>query len=166
MSAATTLPLRPETIRRERMIVLVSRLALAGIFIYAAIAKLRQPWQLFTLTIDSYQMHLPVAVTNLFAQTLPWFELALGVALLVGWKLRWFASVAALLLAAFFSVMLRAYFRGLVIDCGCFGPGEHLGPKTLLRDGSLFVFSLAVTWAAFRIERRNSSAQSSITIPA
>ncbi|HET9402298.1 MAG TPA: MauE/DoxX family redox-associated membrane protein [Candidatus Acidoferrales bacterium] len=146
--------------RRARVIVLIARLALAAVFVYAAIAKLRQPWQLFTMTIDSYQMHLPVSVVNLLAQTLPWFELALGVALFIGWKLRWFASAAAVLLATFFSVMLRAYYLGLTIDCGCFGPGEHLGVKTLLRDGSLFAFSAALAWAAFRMRRREMAAQS------
>ena len=160
MSATTTVSTPADLLRRERIIVLIARLALAAVFAYAAIAKLRQPWQLFTMTIDSYQMHLPVSAVNLLAQILPWFELVLGVALLVGWKLRWFASAAALLLAAFFSVMLRAYYLGLTIDCGCFGPGEHLGVKTLLRDGSLFAFSAALTWAAFRMRRREMAAQS------
>ena len=160
MSAATAMPMSAEVIRRERWVVLIARLALATVFIYAAAAKLRQPWQLFTMTIDSYQMHLPVAIVNLLAQTLPWMELAIGLALIIGWKLRWFAAIAALLLAGFFSVMLRAYLRGLVIDCGCFGPGERLGVKTLIRDGSLFAFSAALAVAAFHLQRKTRTAQS------
>ena len=34
---------------------------------------------------------------------------------------------------------------GLQIDCGCFGPGEALGPKTLARDFSMLVLAVAVT---------------------
>ena len=160
MSAATALPTHPSTVRRERWIVLAARLALAGVFLAAAIAKLRQPWQLFTMTIDSYQMHMPVAIVNLLAQALPWIELAIAMALIAGWQLRWFATIAAVMLAGFFSVMLRAYLRGLVIDCGCFGPGERLGVKTLIRDGSLFAFAAALSWAAFHIYRRDRLARS------
>ena len=45
--------------------------------------------------------------------------------------------VAAAILALFFSVMVVSYFRGAGIDCGCFGVGEPLTVKTLLRDGVL-----------------------------
>lgn len=156
MSVATAVSMSASGARKKRWILLAGRLGLAGIFIFAAIAKLRQPWQLFTMTIDSYQMNLPIGTVNFMARVLPWFELALGAALLLGWQLRWFATLSTLVLAAFFGVMLRAYFKGLVIDCGCFGPGEHLGPKTLLRDGSLFVASALVLWGAFRAARARS----------
>ena len=48
-----------------------------------------------------------------------------------------------------FALMVRTYSLGLEINCGCFGPGEQLGKKSLLRDGSLLAFSLAVTICAF-----------------
>src|ERR1700680_2857185 len=123
-------------------------MALAAVFLYAAYSKLRYPAMLFALTIDSFQL-LPAWAVSLVAHTLPWFELALGLLLLVGWPLRPVASLASLLLLVFFGVMVRTYARGLEIDCGCFGPGEQLGVKTLLRDGSLLALSLAVTIGAF-----------------
>ena len=49
--------------------------------------------------------------------------------------------------------MVRSYVVGLKIDCGCFGPGEALGPKTLARDGSLLALAIAVTVGAFRMRR-------------
>jgi hypothetical protein len=51
--------------------------------------------------------------------------------------------------------MIRSWAAGLKIDCGCFGPGEALGPKTLVRDGSLVALSIAVTIGAFVSRSRN-----------
>ena len=53
--------------------------------------------------------------------------------------------------------MVRTYMAGLEINCGCFGPGERLGPLTLLRDGSLLALGLAVTIGAFMLRRKNKS---------
>jgi hypothetical protein len=53
-------------------------------------------------------------------------------------------------------VMVRTYMAGLEINCGCFGPGERLGPLTLLRDGSLLALALAVTIGAFILRRKRS----------
>ncbi len=44
--------------------------------------------------------------------------------------------------------MLVSYFRGAGIDCGCFGVGEALTARTLIRDGSLLAAALALVWMA------------------
>ena len=119
------------------------RLLLGAVFIYAAYTKLRQSWLLFALSIDSYQM-LPEWAVYAVARTLPWFELTLGVLLVAGVWLRYLSVVATTILALFFTVMLVQYFRGVGIDCGCFGVGEALSAKTLLRDGALLAAALAL----------------------
>ena len=81
---------------------------------------------------------------------MPWLELLVGVLLLFGIQTRAAASVATALLAVFFTTLLVLYLRGFQGDCGCFGPGEPLGPKTLARDGALLALSIWVTWHAFR----------------
>jgi len=53
------------------------------------------------------------------------------------------------MLAVFFSLMVRAYAKGMQINCGCFGPGEVISWKTLLRDGSMLAAALALTWMSF-----------------
>ena len=116
---------------------------LGAVFIYAAYTKLRQSWLLFALSIDSYQM-LPEWGVYAVARTLPWFELTLGVLLVAGVWLRYLSVVATTILALFFTVMLVQYFRGAGIDCGCFGVGEALSAKTLLRDGALLAAALAL----------------------
>lgn len=141
-------------------LLLIGRLFLAVIFIYAAYTKMpwKQPSALFAMTIDSYQI-LPVWAVTLVAQFLPWFELAIGLFLLLGWPLRIVTTLGTLLLAGFFSLMVHTYALGLEINCGCFGPGERLGPKTLVRDGLLLALSLAVTIGAFLRHRQRSARQ-------
>ena len=133
----------------RRAALICGRLVLAAVFLWAAIAKLRDPWMIFAIELDA--MHImPAAMLEPAARIMPWFELVLGVLLIIGIQLRYVATVATALLIAFFSVLLVLYFRGFHGDCGCFGPGEQLGPKTLARDGALVLLSVWVTWESFR----------------
>ena len=137
------------------------RVALGAIFVYAAYAKLHfgGAWHFgdyhffFAMAIDSYKM-LPLGIVEWMARILPWFELALGVLLIVGAGLRWVGSVASGLLLVFIAAMTRAKILGLEINCGCFGNNEKLGTLTLLRDSSLLLLALAVTIGAFLIKKR------------
>jgi uncharacterized membrane protein YphA (DoxX/SURF4 family) len=131
-----------------RRVILILRLALGAVFIYAAWTKLRQPWLVFAMSIDSYQL-LPEWAVLALARTLPWLELLIGVLLAAGFKLRYTAAAASALLVFFFALMLRSYFKGQGIDCGCFGLGEAISPKTLVRDGSLLAAAVLLTVAAF-----------------
>ncbi len=135
-----------------RILTLLGRLALGGMFLYAAYTKLRQPWMLFAFSVNSYQL-LPEWAVVAVARTVPWLELGLGLLLIAGYGLRYAAAGASALLLLFFGVMLRSYFLGLGIDCGCFGLGEKLGVSTLVRDGFLVLLSVALAVLAFRIPR-------------
>lgn len=131
---------------------IVARLALAGVFDWAAYTKLRDPWMIFAMEIDA--MHIvPGAMVEFLARSMPWLELLIGVLLLLGIQTRVAASVATALLGVFFTTLLVLYLRGFQGDCGCFGAGEQLGPKTLARDGALLALSIWVTWHAFRGRR-------------
>jgi uncharacterized membrane protein YphA (DoxX/SURF4 family) len=122
-------------------VTLALRFMLGAVFMYAAYTKLRQPWLLFALSIDSYQL-LPEWMVYAVARTLPWLELLLGILLVAGVWLRYLSIVAASILGLFFTVMALSYFRGAAIDCGCFGVGEPLSAKTLVRDGLLLAGAL------------------------
>lgn len=132
----------------KRILVVLGRVALGAVFVYAAYTKLRQPWMLFAFSVNSYQM-LPEWAVTVAARTVPWLELVLGLLLIVGYGLQYVAAAASALFLVFFGVMLRAHFKGLGIDCGCFGIGEALSVRTLVRDGLLVLLSLALTVAAF-----------------
>jgi uncharacterized membrane protein YphA (DoxX/SURF4 family) len=133
----------------RKVVLTVARIGLAAVFLWAAYVKLREPWQLFAMSIDTLNL-LPEPAVLFLARVLPWTELVLGVVLLTGIKLRWSAVFATGLLLAFFGVMLRTYLAGIEAGCGCFGPGETLGPATLARDAALLAVSAWLTWEGFR----------------
>jgi putative oxidoreductase len=149
-------------------VTLVLRIALGAIFVYAAWTKLVHvqlrpfyieltPWQLFAMEVSGYEL-LPLKAVELVARTLPWFELLLGLLLIAGYWLRSAAAATALLLAGFFTLMVRAYARGLEIPCGCFGANDIISWKTLLRDGSLLAAALALVVLSI-LQRRESRSQ-------
>jgi uncharacterized membrane protein YphA (DoxX/SURF4 family) len=136
-----------------RPVFIAGRLALAAVFLWAAYTKLRDPWMIFAMEIDAMKI-VPGPMVEFIARTMPWFELLLGFLLVIGIQTRYVASAATALLVTFFSMLLFLYLRGFQGDCGCFGPGEQLGPKTLARDGVLILLSIWVTWEAFRRSKR------------
>jgi uncharacterized membrane protein YphA (DoxX/SURF4 family) len=154
-----------------RILLIVGRVALAVIFLYAAYAKMKpqpgMPWtqgsvqtslSMFAMGVDSYQM-VPAWAVSPFAHLLPPFELLLGLWLLSGIGLRISGTVSTALICAFIGAMYSAYERGLTISCGCFGPGAQIGPKDLIRDGLLFLpIALAVTIGAFLAHRKRAAA--------
>lgn len=139
-----------------RLVPLVLRLTLGLVFIYAAWAKLTEPWALYALAISSYQV-LPLWAVEVVARTLPWLELVVGLGLIVGIWLRLSATVTSLLLIVFFALMVRAFAKGMEISCGCFGgTGDIISKWTLLRDGSMLAGSLLLTIMAFVRQRKTA----------
>ena len=147
----------------RRMVIWIGRLILAGIFIYAGYAKLFLPsmqprppigiaLSLFALQVDSYQV-LPPGAVNFVAHTLPFAEIALGLLLLVGWRLRIWATLTSLLILGFFIVVVRTFSLGLQINCGCFANPEPLTIFTVIRDGVLLALTLLMTVFAYQEAR-------------
>jgi putative oxidoreductase len=108
-------------------VVLAVTLALAGVFIYAGTDKVRDPLQ-FADSIAAFAI-LPAMFINLLAISLPFFEIACGVLLIVPQSRRIGALGVALLSVVFFSALLSALVRGLTLDCGCFGSGAPSRPR-------------------------------------
>ena len=122
-----------------------TRLAMAGVFIYASIDKIIHP-DLFAQAVYNYQV-LPGYLVNLTALTLPWLELILGCCLLTN---RWMAgasALAAVLMALFVGLTFFNLARGLDISCGCFSAAPDEDPVTVLtlaRDIVFLIFSLGL----------------------
>jgi len=167
--ATTAIPSEtsPRTAAWPAALLVMGRVALGLIFLYAAYAKLHfeGEWHLrdyhffFAMAIDSYKM-LPISAVQLMARVLPWFELALGALLIAGVAVRWIGSITSGLLLVFIGAMTRAKILGLEINCGCFGNNEKLGTATLIRDSSLLVLALAVTIGAFLIRKGQNKVSS------
>src|ERR1700741_2498269 len=104
-------------------LLIAGRLGLAVIFLGAGIAKVREPWLQFAVSIESFKI-VPDSWLEPIARILPWCEIALGALLLLpGFLARWLSLIATGMLAWFLFIGIRATVKGLTVDCGCFGSG-------------------------------------------
>jgi uncharacterized membrane protein YphA (DoxX/SURF4 family) len=128
----------------------LARLVLGGVLVVAAIAKLSQSPAEQVRAVRAYQL-LPHGVDAAVAYTLPFVELVLAIALIVGVATRIAAVASGVLMLAFVIGVASVWARGLSIDCGCFGgggpvePGETRYLEEILRDIGLMV---AAGWLA------------------
>jgi len=153
----------------RRAVIWIGRLILGGIFVYAGISKVFFPnthlWPMFVLRfsisvnlttfaqqVESYKL-LSSAGVDFVAHTLPFTEIALGLLLLIGWGLRIWASLITLIMLGFLTVVTRAYFLHMNINCGCFATPEPLTGMTVIRDSLFAALALIMTVFAF-IEAR------------
>ncbi|MBU1053379.1 MAG: DoxX family membrane protein [Proteobacteria bacterium] len=128
----------------------VCRLFLGCIFIYAGYTKLDNSLQ-FAVAIEGYKLLSPNLVIWAI-KILPWVEISLGAALLLGIMIRYTAALIGGLLALFIVVMLVTYLRGIEADCGCFGIGVKISPFTLVRD-SFFILPALYLYFKPRIKK-------------
>ena len=120
----------------------ILRIFIGFVFIYASIEKILDP-AYFAGTIRNYQI-VPDAITNLVAIILPWLELICGILLLAGFWHQTAAFILTLLMVAFIIAILSAIFRGLDIECGCFGSGSSANWTRIIEDLFLLSFSLQI----------------------
>lgn len=135
--------------RRDYAAIAIS-VALAAVFVYAGIDKLRDPLQ-FADSIAGFAI-LPTALVSLLALGLPTFEISSALLLLAPQTRRIAALAVALASIVFFLALFSALARGLTLDCGCFGAGApsrprmwlELGLDIVLLGGSTFVYLRAL----------------------
>jgi len=117
---------------------LLSRLFLAGLFLWAAHDKVWDPAAFAASTAD-YDL-LPLWAVNAASVWMAWLEISCGALLLVGAFTRAAAAWLALLLAMFTGLMIYAGITGAGFDCGCF-PGEagHAAGFSRALEDALFL---------------------------
>lgn len=120
------------------------RLALAGVFIYSGYVKVQETLQ-FAVAISGYRM-VPENLIFPLAKYLPWVEIILGLAILIGWKIRYFAAATSALLMFFIAVLAITLSRGIEANCGCFGLDERISPLTILRDSLFLIPAIYLTF--------------------
>ena len=119
----------------NRHFIFVVRIAIGGVFIYAALDKIFHPDQ-FSRIIYNYHI-LPSHLVNAFSLFLPWVEFLSGLTLVTGF---WHKSGSLLitgLLVVFVTALSVALIRGVNIECGCFTTTSHAkGPviNLIIRD--------------------------------
>lgn len=150
-SECLKLTVRKNDLLNHPWFLILIRIGLGGIFLYAGATKIINP-QAFADSISTFQM-LPPQFINLIALGLPPFEVILGIQLLFGWKLR-AGLLAALLLALVFVMAIgQGIARGLPIDCGCFGSSEPSVLSAWFSFGRAFLLAVASAWAFSRADR-------------
>ena len=131
----------------------LARLAVAGLFLAACVAKIRDP-ESFALAVHRYRI-LPEGLVNLMALLLPWIELTSGAAVLAA-PVRWRAAGALIItgmLAVFTAAISLNLVRGIEASCGCFSTRADAAVSdawNLVRNGALIWLALAVFLDGFR----------------
>jgi uncharacterized membrane protein YphA (DoxX/SURF4 family) len=133
------------------------RFVLAGIFIYSGCIKLEAPLQ-FAAAIAGYKL-VPDSMISPLADYLPWLEIALGALLLIGWKIRYVAIGASVLLLGFIAILTITYMRGIDAECGCFGFGDRISLRTIARDALILLPALFLVFET-RLRRTTKTADS------
>jgi uncharacterized membrane protein YphA (DoxX/SURF4 family) len=133
-----------EYTKLQAVVGVLGRLIVGGVFIFAGINKLLDPAG-FAEDIANYQA-FPYWTWNLAAGIVPVTEILAGLAVLIGFKRRAGAIVLGSLTVAFLGLVLSVIFRGIDLDCGCFGEAAEasaVGWPLVLRDVGLLLAILA-----------------------
>ncbi len=128
-------------------VVLIARLILGGVFIYASLDKIAHPAE-FAKAIGNYHV-VPFGLENLMALALPWLELIAGICLIAGIMVDGATIMVILMNIVFIFAISQALARGISIECGCFSVTtegvDNIGIQTILRDIGYLVLA-AVVW--------------------
>jgi putative oxidoreductase len=128
---------------RERLLrglAWLARVAVAAIFVAAALPKILDPLG-FAAAIRGYQV-FPTWAEHGLAALVPMLELVAAIALVSGWRRRAGAILLGGLTLAFIALIASVIVRGIDVACGCFGhaaEAEAIGWPLLARDLGLLV---------------------------
>lgn len=109
-----------------------ARLVLGGVLLTAGGLKVADPNQAIS-AVTAYRL-LPADLATVVGYGLPFFEIMLGLLLVVGLAVRATAATTAVLMAVFIAAVTSAWARGLSIDCGCFGGGGQTDNPAYLQE--------------------------------
>ena len=145
-----------------KTLLLILRLILGGLFIFAASVKLSDPQGFFD-SIHAFKLpayfsqnlglHMGDAahLERLATFAVPWLELLAGLALVFGYCTRGAALVLSALLVFFLFGIYTVLARKMDVTCGCFGKFEipcqgaigwcHVGRNTVLLAFGLTILS-------------------------
>lgn len=120
---------------------LLARLTLGGVLFVAGYLKV-DALDKSQMAVRAYEL-LPISIANFMGVVIPFFEIAVGLLLILGAATRVNAALGGLLMVVFIAAIGQAWVRGLSIDCGCFGGGGAVAPgetkylQEILRDAGL-----------------------------
>jgi uncharacterized membrane protein YphA (DoxX/SURF4 family) len=131
-------------ILNNKYLLLTIRLFFGFVFIYASVTKISDP-EGFAQAIYNYKL-LPLFLVNILAIILPWIELTTGILLLFGVSVKENSAILNGLLVIFIIAIIISLFRGLDINCGCFGTvdGAKVGLQKILENIGLLILGFVL----------------------
>lgn len=127
----------------RRRLLLLFRIVVGGIFIWAGALKIVDPLG-FARSIENYRV-ISGTPAFLVALVLPWVEVLSGAFLIAGILMRSSALLISLQLIGFIGLVASALARGIDTSCGCFGSLSRRADLSLiLMDAVLLVLVLVV----------------------
>ena len=133
-----------KNILNNKYLLLTIRLFFGFVFIYASVTKISDP-EGFAQAIYNYKL-LPLFLVNILAIILPWIELTTGILLLFGVSVKENSVILNGLLVIFIVAIIISLFRGLDINCGCFGTvdGAKVGLQKILENIGLLILGFVL----------------------
>lgn len=128
-----------------RVLTVLMRLTVGGVFIFSGFAKGVDPWGTTYKVTDYLNAMGATSWTNtalLIAVTLASIEFMLGIALAMGAYRRSAPWLGLIMMAIMLPVTLWIAFTGAVSDCGCFGDAMHLSAWATVGKNVLLTFGL------------------------
>ncbi len=130
-------------ILQSKPLLVLVRILVGGVLIYASIDKIINPDE-FARSVANYHM-LPFGLENTVAIILPWLELIVGIALIIGVYLDGASFITMGMMIFFIIAISTAILRGYNIDCGCgLREGEVVGINKIIEDVLYLCCSLIV----------------------
>ncbi|CAB4657865.1 unannotated protein [freshwater metagenome] len=111
----------------QRFFTLVSRLVIGGVLLVAGGLKAFVPAEAAG-AVAAYKI-LPTQIAHIVGYALPWFEIAIGLLLIIGISVRMTSILAGAIMVLFIVAIASVWTRGILIDCGCFGGGGSIDPS-------------------------------------
>jgi uncharacterized membrane protein YphA (DoxX/SURF4 family) len=129
-------------------ITLAVRTLVGALFVFAGAVKVGH-FDDLAAAIAGFRI-LPEAVIAPLAVLLPFFEIGVGIYLILGLFTRGAAIVAAIQLALYAAAIASAVIRHIPANCGCFGPQDRAPADWphVLADLALAAICALIAWRA------------------
>lgn len=129
-------------------VTLIVRVLIGALFIGAGALKVGH-FNDLAAAIAGFRI-LPEAAVGPLAVVLPFFEIGVGVYLVVGLFTRAAATIAGILMAVYAAAIASAVLRHIPANCGCFGPSDTATADWphVVADLALAAVCALVAWRA------------------